>query len=236
MQSAVLLLSGGLDSVAAAYMVRETAQPVLALTADYGQRAAKQELAASYAVATDLGIPHRTVFLPFLREASSGALTDRHAEMPQPSEADLDDTRGAAAASAAAVWVPNRNGVLISMAATWAEVNDIDLVVCGFNREEAQTFPDNSAAFLEASNAALAMSTRNRVRVISPTIAMDKTEIVKAAIAAGAPLQRCWSCYLGGDQPCGRCESCVRFRRALDNAGVPHQGGRVIEKSAGGKP
>lgn len=236
MESAVLLLSGGLDSVAAAYLVRSTARPVLALTADYGQKSAKQELGAAYAVATDLGIPHRTVFIPFLKEASTGALVDRFEEVPNPTMEDLDDAEGAAARSAAAVWVPNRNGVLIAMAATWAEVNGVAYVVCGFNREEAQTFPDNSKSFLEATNAALALSTRNAVQVISPTIDMDKVEIARAARAAGAPLHRCWSCYLGGDQPCGRCESCLRFCRALDGAGIPHEGGRVIQNNAGGKP
>ena len=59
------------------------------------------------------------------------------------------------------------------------------------------------------------------------TIAMDKIEIARAATAAGAPLHRCWSCYLGGDQPCGRCESCLRFRRALDGAGITHEDGRI---------
>lgn len=236
MQRAVLLLSGGLDSVAAAYLLRGVAEPALALTADYGQKSAKQELAAAYAVATDLGVPHRTVDLPFLKEASTGALVDRYADVPEPSIEDLDDTEGAAARAAAAVWVPNRNSVLIAMAATWAEANDISYVVCGFNREEAQTFPDNSKSFLEATNAALALSTRTGVQVISPTIDMDKIEIARAAREAGAPLHRCWSCYLGGDQPCGRCESCLRFRRALDGAEIPHKGGRVIHNNAGWKP
>jgi len=227
MKRAVVLLSGGLDSVAAAYLVREFAEPVLALTADYGQKAAKQELGAAYAVAMALEIPHRTVFIPFLKEAASGALVDPTASPPEPSLSDLDDTEGAAAASADAVWVPNRNGVLIGMAATWAEANDVDYVVCGFNREEARTFPDNSEAFIEATNHALALSTRNGVQVVAPTIAMDKIEIARAATAAGAPLHRCWSCYLGGDQPCGRCESCLRFRRALDGAGITHEDGRI---------
>lgn len=227
MKRAVVLLSGGLDSVAAAYLVRETARPVLALTADYGQKALKQELGAAYAVAMALEIPHRTIVLPFLKEASGTALVDRHASVPEPSAADLDDVEGAAARSAAAVWVPNRNGVLIAMAATWAEANDLDYVVCGFNREEAQTFPDNSKEFIEATNRALSVSTRNGVRILAPTIDMDKIEIARAAQAAGAPLHRCWSCYLGDDVPCGRCESCLRFVRALDGAGIPHENGRV---------
>ncbi|MAG57100.1 MAG: 7-cyano-7-deazaguanine synthase QueC [Planctomycetes bacterium] len=215
---AILLLSGGLDSVAAAYLVRDIAEPVLALTMDYGQKAGKRELGAAYAVAQRLGIPHRTLFLPFLREAAGGAMVDPTKQLPSLTAEELDDVDGAARASAAAVWIPNRNGALIAVAATWAEANDAAYVVCGFNREEAQTFPDNSAGFIEATNRALALSTRNGVQVVAPTIDMDKTEIVRRARAAGAPLDLCWSCYLGGDDPCGRCESCLRFRRAFDAA------------------
>jgi len=233
---AIVLLSGGLDSVVAAHLVREQAEPVLALTADYGQKAARRELAAAYAVAQQLSIPHRTIFLPFLREAATGALVDPHAHVPEPSLSDLDDGSGAAHASAAAVWVPNRNGALIAMAATWAEANDIQHVVCGFNREEAATFPDNSEAFLEATNRALALSTRNGVSVLAPTMHLDKAGIVRAAQQVGAPLDLCWSCYLGEDEPCGRCESCLRFRRALDDAGVAHESGRIQLPISAEKP
>ncbi len=220
MKKAIILLSGGLDSTVAAWLLRPEVEPVLALTVDYGQKAARRELAAAYKIALQLGVPHRTVFIPFLREAARGALTDPRAEIPRPSLADLDDTLGAGARNAAQVWVPNRNGALIAMAATWAESNDVEHVVCGFNREEAATFPDNSQAFIDATNAALAFSTRNHVSVLAPTIAMDKSAIVAAGRAAGAPLDMCWSCYLAGDTPCGRCESCLRFRRALAANGI----------------
>lgn len=235
MKKAIILLSGGLDSTVAAWMLRPEIEPVLALTVDYGQKAARRELAASYQLALRLGVPHRTVFIPFLREASRGALTDPKAAIPRPSLADLDDTQGAAARCAAEVWVPNRNGALIAMAATWAESNDIEHVVCGFNREEAATFPDNSQEFIDATNAALALSTRNHVSVIAPTIAMDKSAIVAAGRARGAPIELCWSCYLAGDKPCGTCESCLRFQRALA-ANQTRCENAAPENTTGGKP
>lgn len=215
MPQAIVLLSGGLDSTVAAWLLRPAIEPVLALTVDYGQKAARRELAAAYKLALTLGIQHRTVFIPYLREAARGALTDPKLELPRPSTEDLDDIEGAAKASAAGVWVPNRNFALIAMAATWAETNGIDHVVCGFNREEAATFPDNSAEFIAAVNGALKLSTRNHVTVLAPTIGMNKTEIIQAGRKAGAPIEHCWSCYLGGDHPCGTCESCRRFARAL---------------------
>jgi len=222
---AIILLSGGLDSTVAAWMLEPSIEPALALTADYGQKAARRELAASYALAQRLGIPHRTVFLPFLREAASGALIDPGTPVPEPAAGDLDDVEGAAARSAAAVWIPNRNGVLIATAAAWAEASGFELVACGFNREEAATFPDNSRAFLEAQNAALSFSTSAGVEVISPTIDMSKEEIARKGRSLGVPFDLCWPCYLGGSKPCGKCESCLRFRRALDAAGGTLQPG-----------
>jgi 7-cyano-7-deazaguanine synthase len=220
MTDAILLLSGGLDSAVAAHLARKAARPVLALTADYGQKAAGRELAAAYRIALSLGVPHRTIFLPFLRECAKGALVEHGRDVPRPALGDLDDTAGRAQDSARAVWVPNRNGALIAAAATYAESGGAGMVVVGFNREEAATFRDNTREFLEATNAALAFSTSNRVRVVSPTLEFDKVEIVRAAVREAIPIELCWSCYLGDVEPCGTCESCLRFRRAVTAAGA----------------
>lgn len=220
MEKAIVLLSGGLDSAVAAYLARERVLPALALTVDYGQKAAKRELAAAYLLAKELNIPHRTVWIPYLREAATGALVDSRTEVPRPSSADLDDVGGAAARSAKAVWVPNRNLALITMAATWAEANDVKHVIVGFNREEGATFPDNSVAFVDAVNAALSFSTANHVEVISPTLGMDKHEMIDAARRHDIPIELCWSCYLGNDEPCKTCESCKRFDRAVALSGA----------------
>jgi 7-cyano-7-deazaguanine synthase len=233
METAVLLLSGGLDSTVASYLARKEARPVLALTADYGQKAAARELAAAYRIAQDLGVPHRTVFLPFLREAARGALVDHGTDVPRPAASDLDDVEGSARDSARAVWVPNRNGALLAMAATLAESLLATQVVVGFNREEAATFPDNTPAFIEATNQALSYSTSNRVRVISPTVSYDKAEIVRAAMREAVPIELCWSCYLGDKQPCGTCESCRRFERAVSVAGATEW---LARRRRGGSP
>jgi 7-cyano-7-deazaguanine synthase len=220
METAILLLSGGLDSTVAAYLARKVATPVVALTVDYGQKAARQELAAAYRIARSLDIPYRTIFLPFLREAAKGALVDRSQDVPRPLAADLDDVGGRARESARAVWVPNRNGAFIAMAATYAESQGAGQVVVGFNREEGATFADNTPEFLDATNQALAFSTSNHVRVVSPTLRFDKVEIVQAAMRDNVPIELCWSCYLGEKEPCGTCESCRRFERAVRAAGA----------------
>jgi 7-cyano-7-deazaguanine synthase len=118
------------------------------------------------------------------------------------------------------VWVPNRNGLLVNVAAAFAEALGCARVVVGFNAEEGETFPDNTAAFVETCNAALDLSTRGRVGVWSPTVSMRKASIIVEGRRAGAPLEWVWPCYAGGEAPCGTCESCVRFERARREAGA----------------
>ena len=217
--TAVALLSGGLDSTVATAAACADGGVELALTFDYRHRAAGPEVAAARAIAAALGVEHRVIPLGFLGDATRTALVDRAEEVPNPSAAALDDAHGAAARSMAAVWVPNRNGLFIAVGAAFAESIGAEAVVVGFNREEAATFADNSPEFVARTNAALELSTRNGVRVVSATAGLDKEGIVRLGVELGAPLRYVWSCYEGLDRPCGRCESCLRLGRALDRAG-----------------
>jgi 7-cyano-7-deazaguanine synthase len=128
------------------------------------------------------------------------------------------------------VWIPNRNGVLINVAAAYAEGYGCDTVVTGFNREEAEEFPDNSRDYVDRANLALALSTRNRVRVESFTIDLDKRAIIRLGIELKAPLSIVWSCYRSGERMCGRCASCARLRGAIDS--LPPADRPVIEFDA----
>jgi 7-cyano-7-deazaguanine synthase len=145
--------------------------------------------------------------LPWL---TGGALTNRSKRLPSPDLDRASDTKK----SAAAVWVPNRNGVFIAAAAAMAERLGATRIVVGFNREEAATFADNSAGFLRAANRALRYSTRNGVRVESPTLGWDKRRIVREARRRRIALDGLWPCYEGGRAWCRRCESCLRSLRA----------------------
>ena len=214
-RSAVALLSGGLDSsVATALWLEGGGRVVLALTFDYGQRAAAAEAGAARALAARLGVPWRTVALPWLAEAAAeagSALVAREEALPAGS---LD--RPGDEASAARVWVPARNVVLVAAAASFAEALGAGCVLAGFNREEAETFADNSKTFLEAMTAALSLGTRSGVVAEAPTADLDKAGIVAAARRLGIGRGDVWSCYGPGPRPCGRCESCLRSRRAWE--------------------
>lgn len=229
--SAVALLSGGLDSTVAAAAVARESGLALALTFDYGQRAARREEQAAAQVAAALGVPQRVVRLDFLAELTATALVNRARDVPAPAAADLDDRTGAAERSMRSVWVPNRNGVFIAIAASFAEALGAGAVVVGFNREEAATFPDNSVEFLERAGEALRFSTLSKVRVLSPTSKLEKSAIVRLGYALGAPMRHVWSCYEGAARPCGRCESCLRLARALDGSGFRDRFEREVMES-----
>ncbi len=204
---AVAILSGGLDSTVSLAAAREEMDVVLALTFDYGQRAAMRECDASRKIARLYRIPHRVISLPWLSRITDTALVNRRAALPR----NEMSTR-----SAKAVWVPNRNGVFIEVSAAHAESLGAARLVTGFNREEAATFPDNSGAYMRAVSRALSYSTANGVRVVSFTGRLDKRGIVRLGRRLGAPLHLVWPCYEGGRRWCGTCESCLRSLRALD--------------------
>jgi 7-cyano-7-deazaguanine synthase len=181
-----------------------------ALCFDYGQRAAARERAAAAALARRLGGAFHAIDLPWLAACAAtagSALLPGGGDLPQGTAARPGD-----AASAARVWVPARNAAFVAIAAAHAEALGADCVLAGFNREEAATFPDNSAAFLAAATAFLRLGTRTGVAVVSPTLDLDKPAIVARARALGFTAADFWSCYEGGPAPCGRCESCLRSR------------------------
>ncbi len=210
---AVALLSGGLDSATSMAMwLAQGDQVSLCLTADYGQRSAAMEATVAQSLARRYALEWQGLQLPWLGQVAAGAgsaLLPGGEELPQPKAGSLGDEQ-----SAAQVWVPARNVVLLAAAAAYAESLQAQAVLVGFNLEEAQHFPDNSEAFLQAMEAALAWGTRNQVKVVSPTLGMDKPQIAAAARDLGLQPDELWSCYAAGPKPCGSCESCLRSQRA----------------------
>jgi 7-cyano-7-deazaguanine synthase len=218
----ISLLSGGLDSsVSLAIARKKGIRVILALTFDYGQKSVLKEIKSSKSICAYLKIPHQVIRLDWFKGIiPTGGFALRKSplikggkKLPSLNLADLkrDDVMSR---SAKAVWVPNRNGVFINIAAALAESLKVDYIITGFNKEEAATFPDNSADFIRATNQALKWGTLNKVKVISFTIDMNKTDIIQTGRRLGLPIEKTWSCYEGGKTPCGKCESCIRRKRA----------------------
>ncbi|MDK2892316.1 7-cyano-7-deazaguanine synthase QueC [Methanohalophilus sp.] len=213
----ICLLSSGLDSVAALAIAKKKMDIALALTFDYGQRSAAIEKSFSKKICDHYNIIHKTIQLGWLEAITTTSLVNKEKSLPEPSTKDLFSET--ATKTAASVWVPNRNGLMLNIAACFAETMDCEFIIVGFNAEEAATFPDNSPKFVDAANLFFTYSTLKGVKVYAPLLGMDKESIVKTSLENDAPLKWSWSCYASGPDPCGVCESCKRRSLAFEKIG-----------------
>lgn len=213
----IVLLSSGLDSMVAFKKAYDMCEKVICLTFDYGQRAAPKEIACAARICDIYGVEHHIIRLPWFDDFR-GALTG-HGEVPTPATEDLDNI-DKCLDTAKAVWVPARNMVFLSIAASFAENYDFDLITTGLDMEEAVTFPDNSKEFIDLFNRTMEYGTLNKPKIHAPLAELSKTDIVRLGQGIDAPMHYSWSCYFAGERPCGECESCKRRARAFLNAGV----------------
>lgn len=209
---AVILLSGGLDSlVSLAEAVNKGVSVALALTFDYGQRAVADEINAAREICKIYNIEHKVIKLPFLAEISNSALNKTECNL----EFDALDKE-----SMKAVWVPNRNGLFLNIAASFCDAEGYDCIIIGANKEEAGTFSDNSKEFCNIADEFFKYSTLNGVKVLAPLIELEKYEIINLALHLRVNLGILKSCYnaqgaLPGQNHCGVCESCKRLKAAI---------------------
>lgn len=213
MSKGIILLSGGLDSLVSLGLGMEKYGISLALTFDYGQKALEQEISTSKNICDYYKIEHRVIKLDWLKNVTHTALVEDK-ELPE----GIDNPED----SAKSVWVPNRNGLFLNIAGSFADGNDYDYIIIGANREEGQTFPDNTQEFIDRVNAEFEFSTQKHPKVVAPLINYDKNDIVKQAIEHNIPLEFVRSCYSDGKKHCGKCESCTRLKNALIANGDTH--------------
>lgn len=214
--NSIVLLSGGLDSSLAFCKAIEDSHVLYGLTFDYGQRSADKEALSAKNICAHFNVTHKVIALPFFENLTNHPLFQDQSLCPEIEMNDLDN-RKITEKTAKAVWVPNRNGIFINVAASLSETVDVQDVYVGFNAEEAQTFPDNSKDFVHAINASLSFSTLNKVKIVAPTIQMVKKDIFKELISRDFPVRHLWSCYNRLEKMCGKCESCQRLKRAMGN-------------------
>ena len=213
---AISVFSGGLDCTVATSVYAKDYE-IHAITFNYGQKALNQEINASRKICEKMGWSHEVIDLPWLSEISNSSL-NTDADIPEPSENDLDDY-SKSSESASNVWVPARNTVFTSIALSYAESVGAEIIIVGWNGEEGETFLDNSKEYMEEFNRLISVGSHEKIRIEAPCIDLDKEEIVKLGVEIGAPIELSYSCYKGGDKPCGVCESCMRRKRAFQKNG-----------------
>lgn len=208
--SAVILLSGGLDSLVSLGLVRNEYEKILALTFDYGQKVFKQEAAAAEKISEYYNIKCEIIKLDWLKNITNTALVSDN-EVPE----NITDYT----LSMKSVWVPNRNGLFLNIAACYADSFGYSDIIIGANKEEAATFSDNTEEFVNRVAAEFEYSTLVKPKVRVPLIKYDKRKTVELALEHKMPLDMVWSCYNSGEKHCGRCESCMRLKNALSGCG-----------------
>lgn len=215
MKKALSIFSSGLDSSVATALAMKKHDVVLGITFDYGQKAAKREIEFAKRLASHWDIEHIVIDIAWMADETSTALVNKNRELPEPEPQKVDSD---AKKNAADVWVPGRNALFCTIAASYAESRNIPVIIAGFNAEEAVSFPDNSTEFLNRVNALFAYSSRIKIKLESPTINMTKADIAKKLPELNISPDQIWPCYRGGEKLCGRCESCVRTIRAFKQA------------------
>ena len=206
---ALVLLSGGIDSTTclAVAVKKHGAENVLALSVSYGQKHSK-EIEAAEKVADHYKVRLLTLDLSKIFEGSDcSLLKGSEAEIPKESYSEqLKETDGAPVST----YVPFRNGLFLASAASIALSNGCSEIYYGAHSDDAagNAYPDCSADFNESINRAIYIGSGNRLKVVAPFIGMNKAQVVAEGLALKAPYELTWSCYEGGEKPCGLCGTC----------------------------
>lgn len=212
---AVLIASGGMDSTVTAYELAQQGSALTLLSFDYGQRHVKEvEFAAL--IAERLSATHEIVDLAnFGRLLHGSALTDTSVPVP-----DGHYT----AQSMRATVVPNRNAVMLNIAASVAVAREADAVAFGAHAGDHEIYPDCRPAFFEKVAACIRAGNEGFIdpgfQVLAPFLHLTKADIARRGDELAVPFGLTWSCYKGGDVHCGTCGTCVERREAFSLAGL----------------
>lgn len=213
---AIVLLSGGLDSATAAAQAIADGYAPLAISFRYGQRH-DREIEAARKISAHLGIKDHYVMEVNLAQWGGSSLTDVNESLPQD---------GVQSEVIPSTYVPGRNTVFIAIALSLAEAKESEAIYLGINAVDYSGYPDCRPEYLETFQQLAHLSSKAGLegrapRLIAPLVMDSKVAIVHRALALGVPIEETWSCYDGGKEPCGRCDSCRIRDKALIDAGRP---------------
>ena len=217
-RSAVVLLSGGLDSSTALAIAVEQGFAPYAISFRYGQRHSR-ELAAAQAVGRHFGVRDHKVIDIDLRAFGGSALTSD--EIAVPHERSTDDMGHGVPVT----YVPGRNLIFLSLATAYAEVIGADDIFLGINALDYSGYPDCRPEFLEAFQRTANLATKagtedgRTLQYHAPLITLSKAEIVREGTRLGVPWELTWSCYEGDEVACGTCDSCQLRLKGFAEAG-----------------
>jgi 7-cyano-7-deazaguanine synthase len=206
---AVVLLSGGMDSVTALYHVAAERFVTAAISFDYGAKHNARELPEAAWHASKLGVRHVVIPLNFMAEHFHSSLLKNGAEIPK-GHYEEESMRQTV--------VPFRNGIMLSIAAGFAESCEAGALVVAAHAGDHAIYPDCRETFMAAMANAISEGTYAHIEVLRPFIALNKAQIAARGAVLGVDYERTWSCYVGGAIHCGECGTCVERREAFLDA------------------
>ncbi|MCJ7463475.1 MAG: 7-cyano-7-deazaguanine synthase QueC [Thermoplasmata archaeon] len=218
MAEAIVLLSGGLDSSTVLALAKERGFDVVALTFDYGQKH-KRELNSSRKMARHFKAKEHIIVPLSLGELLRSSLTRGSMSIPE------NRTEEEISSGVPSTYVPSRNIIFLSIAASIAESRGAEAIFIATNSVDFSGYPDCTAEFLSAFQMTLDIGTKagregRGIRVEAPILTKSKADIVREAIRLKVPMEDTWSCYKGGVKACGKCDSCLLRLRGFSEAGI----------------
>lgn len=224
MKKALVLSSGGVDSTTCVGIaVKDVgSENVSTVSVFYGQKHNK-ELECADKVAEFYNVKHYVLDLSNVLQYSNCSLMKNSTEeIPMMSYAEQIEKNGEGKVS---TYVPFRNGLMLSAVAALAQSiypdDDVDIYL-GAHADDAagRAYADCSEEFTSAMNTAIVIGTYGKVRVVAPLVNLNKAGVVKLGLSIGVPYKYTWSCYAGGDKPCGHCGTCIDRAKAFEANGI----------------
>lgn len=215
-KKAIVLFSGGLDSTTCLYWALSKGYECEAITVTYGQRHDREVISAEF-IAKKLGVKLHKIDLPFPWLKSS-SLVDKSQSLPDLPLEQIENS------SIPSTYVPGRNLMFLSIAASLMDSIGANAIVAGPNAVDFSGYPDCTPSFFKAAAEAINRGTRmgvtEGVEVLAPLMRLSKTDIVRLGAKLKVPFELTWSCYAGGQKPCGHCDSCKLRAKGFAEAGI----------------
>ncbi|MDD5580264.1 MAG: 7-cyano-7-deazaguanine synthase QueC [Methylobacter sp.] len=226
-KKAIVLLSGGLDSITVLAIAQKQGFTCYALSFDYGQKH-NAELIAATQIASDYKVEDHKIIKLGLGSIGGSALTDTHIAVPETPQEGIPVT-----------YVPARNTIFLAFALGWAEVLNLSDIFIGVNAVDYSGYPDCRPEFIKAFQQLANLATKagaegEHFTIHTPLIASSKAEIIKQGVALGVDYKRTVSCYSADEKgrACGVCDACRLRKTGFEDSGIPDPT-RYIKLSSG---
>ncbi|MDF1813391.1 MAG: 7-cyano-7-deazaguanine synthase QueC [Verrucomicrobiales bacterium] len=208
----VVLVSGGMDSVVALYDAAEKNEVIAGLSFDYGSKHNHCEIPFAKYHCEKLDIPHRTIPLQFMNDCFDSHLLQNGGEIPE-GHYESENMKQTV--------VPFRNGIMLAIAAGFAESQNAEAVTIAAHSGDHAIYPDCRSEFMDPMSKAIAAGTYANIQLLRPFVGIRKEDIAARGEELNVDFSQTWSCYKGGEIHCGKCGTCVERKEAFALAGIP---------------